>query len=301
MKICVIFNPTARGQKASKFRDHLRDLASECSLKPTHIAGAGRSLASEAVREGFDTIVAAGGDGTVNEVVNGIAEEEQGLAGCRLAVLPLGTVNVFAKEIGMPTRFTDAWKVIRAGHETRIDLPVAEFQSDGLARRRYFAQMAGAGLDARAVDLVNWEHKKRLGQLAYGIAGLKALRETKTQIVATANGETIGGELVLIGNGRFYAGPYPFFPLAEMQDGLLEVSIFPRVNWLSLGRGALGLVTNRLYTVGGVRNFRAPSVEVSSAGRAMFHLEGENAGHLPVKFSIQGAALRVVVPDRPAR
>src|SRR5438477_10710155 len=105
MKTCVIFNPAARGEKANRFREHLGALSAQCALKPTYAAGAGRALASEAVREGFELIVAAGGDGTVNEVVNGIGDEPNGFANVRLGVLPLGTINVFAKELGMPGNF----------------------------------------------------------------------------------------------------------------------------------------------------------------------------------------------------
>ena len=127
MRTCVIFNPAARGDKARHFRDHLTALSAEVTLKPTYAAGAGRPLAAEAVREGFEVVVAAGGDGTVNEVINGIAEVEGGLARTRVGVLPLGTVNVFAKELGLPTAFDPAWRIIQSGGETRIDLPEAEF------------------------------------------------------------------------------------------------------------------------------------------------------------------------------
>src|SRR5258705_2208413 len=98
MKVCVIFNPAARGEKAKQFRDRLAALSTRVELKPTYAAGTGRALAAEAVREGFKTIVAAGGDGTLNEVVNGLADEPEGLARTRLGGLPLGTLNVFARE-----------------------------------------------------------------------------------------------------------------------------------------------------------------------------------------------------------
>lgn len=144
MRTCVIFNPAARGEKAKHFRDHLAALSAEVTLKPTYAAGSGRPLATEAVREGFAVIVAAGGDGTVNEVVNGIADVPEGLSKTRLGILPLGTVNVFAKELGLPTGFDPAWRVIQAGGETRLDLPEVEFAVNGLPVRRCFAQLAGA-------------------------------------------------------------------------------------------------------------------------------------------------------------
>src|SRR5258708_30098773 len=97
VRICVIFNPTARGEKAKRFRRHLDTIAAECALKQTLAAGGARSLAAEAVNEGFQTIVAAGGDGTLNEVLNGIGDVEGGFARARLGALPLGTVTAFPR------------------------------------------------------------------------------------------------------------------------------------------------------------------------------------------------------------
>lgn len=121
MRACVIFNPTARGDKARHFRRHLEEFSDGIALKPTQAPGDGRRLATEAVRDGFDTLVAAGGDGTVNEVLNGIADAPSGFARARLAVLPLGTVNVFARELGLPLQLRPAWQAIMsAWPETRV-------------------------------------------------------------------------------------------------------------------------------------------------------------------------------------
>ena len=119
------------------------------------------------MREDFQVIVAAGGDGTLNEVLNGIGEEPDGFGRARLGVLPLGTVNVFAREIGMPLGLRRAWEVIRRGRESAIDLPQAEFGARDKSQRRWFAQLAGAGLDAHAVELVDWKLKKKIGFFAY--------------------------------------------------------------------------------------------------------------------------------------
>src|SRR5580658_8599780 len=136
MRLCVIFNPMARGEKATRFRRWLSNIGQDCAFKPTPKAGAARGLAVEAVNDGFDTIVAAGGDGTVNEVLNGIVDAPDGLKRARLAVLPLGTVNVFARELKIPARLGAAWNIIRQGREMLIDLPHAEFQQNGQRVRR---------------------------------------------------------------------------------------------------------------------------------------------------------------------
>src|SRR5438105_3825957 len=153
-------------------------------MKLTAAIGDARRLATESVAEGFEVIVAAGGDGTLNEVLNGIGDAPDGFERARLGVLPLGTVNVFAREIALPTRLELAWQIIRQGREQRIDLPSVSFSSNGKEERRYFAQLAGAGLDARAVELVKWQIKKAVGPLAYVLAGLHAVLGAQSKIVA---------------------------------------------------------------------------------------------------------------------
>src|SRR5581483_4831923 len=138
---CVIFNPTAKGDKARRFLRHLDDLPGECARKQTASRGDARRLAAEAVREGFDVVVAAGGDGTMNEVLNGIGDVPDGFERARLAILPLGTVNVFARELNLPIRLERAWHTIRQGRETAIDLMRVECQENGAATKRYFAQL----------------------------------------------------------------------------------------------------------------------------------------------------------------
>ena len=202
----------------------------------TAAAGDARRLAAEAIREGFEIVVAAGGDGTLNEVLNGFGDVPDGFERARLGVLPLGTVNVFARELAIPTKLDAAWAAIRQGRETRIDLPTVDYHADGMRQRRYFAQLAGAGLDARAVELVQWQLKKKIGYLAYVVAGLKALLGDQSKITATGGGHSVTGEQVLIGNGRFYGGPFRVFPQADLRDGRLDVCVFPRVTWLTLAR-----------------------------------------------------------------
>ncbi len=295
MKTCVIFNPTARGEKAKLFRDRLATLGAQVTLKPTYAAGSGRLLAAAAVREGFQTVVAAGGDGTVNEVLNGIADEPEGLERTQLGVLPLGTINVFARELRLPTAFDAAWKIIEQARETRIDLPQAEFTTDGRLERRCFGQLAGAGLDSRAIELVDWEQKKSFGPLAYVIAGFKAMREAKPRILVTSPADCVEGELILIGNGRFYGGSFELFPKADLCDGLLDVTVFPKVNWETLLRSGWGWLTTQIHSAAGCHTFQTESFTLTTTSAVAVELDGDNVGHLPARFSVRRRALRVLV------
>jgi YegS/Rv2252/BmrU family lipid kinase len=298
VRTCVIFNPVARGNKARHFRRQLDAIGAQCALKATAAPGDAKRLAAEAVGEGYDLIVAAGGDGTVNEVLNGLGDAPDGFARARLGVLPLGTMNVFARELKIPLRIESAWEVLRRGSETKMDLPCAEFSINSKTGRYYFVQLAGAGLDARAIELMDWQHKKKVGPLAYVIAGLKALREKKPQIAAREDARPAGvnftGELVLVGNGKFYGGPFEFFPQADLRDGMLDICILPRVNWLTLLRCAPDFLVRRKLPENLVRRFRAAAFELSSDATAAFELDGELAGKLPVKFSVEREKLRVV-------
>jgi YegS/Rv2252/BmrU family lipid kinase len=250
----------------------------------------------DAVGEGFETIIAAGGDGTINEVLNGLASAPEGLTRSRLAVLPLGTVNVFARELRLPRDFAAAWAVIQQGKEERIDLPHADFVSGGSPVRRYFAQLGGAGLDARAVELVSWKLKKRIGPLAYVAAGIRAIAEPQRMISVSDGAQTVSGALVLIGNGKLYGGDYGLFPKADMTDGALDVCVFPRANLGTLMRCGPELLLRNRVPDSQVKRLEAAAVRLTSESRVPFELDGELAGELPVTFSVTSRALRVVVP-----
>ena len=296
MRACIIFNPTAKGDKARHFFRYLDEIGSGCALKKTSCPGDARRLAAEAVREGFETVVAAGGDGTLNEVLNGIGDAPDGFEKARLGLLPLGTVNVFARELGISTKLEPALNTLRAGRETRVDLASAEFSENGKRAQRYFAQLAGAGLDARAIELVDWEHKKRIGPLSYIIAGLKALARPQFQITLSGGGKTLAGELILIGNGRLYGGDYEIFPGADLRDGLLDACVFSRVNWLMLARCGPKLLLQKKLPAKSAIHLRAESFTLTCATNAPMEIEGDFAGHLPATFTVQRSRLRVIAP-----
>lgn len=292
----MIFNPAAKGQKAERFRRCLDEIAKEATLKQTAAPRDARRLAAQAIADGFDTIIAAGGDGTLNEVLNGIGDAPDGFERARLGVLPLGTVNVFARELGIPTHPEQAWQILRQNRERRIDLPYFSNGETGAREQIFFAQLAGAGLDSRAIELVDWSVKKKIGPLAYVVAGLKAIREPQARITVTDGSRTVTGELVLVGNGCKYGGNFRVFPEARLDSGVLEVCVFPKVNWGVLARcGSRLLLTQKLPRTGVVR-LRGPSFSFIAKATTRFEVDGELAGHLPAQLGIQPSALRVLAP-----
>jgi YegS/Rv2252/BmrU family lipid kinase len=296
VRTCVIFNPAARGDKARNFRRHLDEIGAESTLKQTAAAGDARKLATDAVREGFEIIVAAGGDGTLNEVLNGVGDVPDGFQRARLGILPLGTVNVFARELKIPRKLEPAWETIRRGRETKIDVGGVEYTENGTTTRRYFAQLAGAGLDARAVELVDWSLKKKIGPLAYVVAGLRALLQAPSNITVSDGQRSAAGGLVLIGNGRLYGGQFAVFPAADLRDGRLEICVFPCVGWFTLIRCAPNLLLRGLLPASVVERFNSSSFSLTAPERTALEVDGELIGHLPAKFFIQPLGLRVIVP-----
>jgi diacylglycerol kinase (ATP) len=294
VRACVIFNPYAKGQKAGRFRQLLATISQSTDLKHTTGAGDARRLAALAVNEDYDTVFAAGGDGTVNEVLNGIAAVDGGLSRTRLGVLPLGTINVFARELRVPSDPAAAWRALQAGGERAIDLPYLESAAGD--KRHYFAQLAGAGLDARAIELTSWSLKKRIGPLAYIVAGLKAMMQTQPEITVTSAGGKAAGGLVLVGNGSLYGGSYQIFPESKLDDGLLEVCVFPRVNWMVLLHCGTSILLRGRLPESRVRRLRGDAFDLVAKDRTGFEVDGEWAGALPARVCVLRGGLRVLAP-----
>ena len=208
-KILVIFNPAARSERAGKLRDKIQALGARAVVRPTGGPDDARALAARAVEQGYKVVVAAGGDGTINEVVNGLAGSD-----VTLGLLPLGTMNVFAAEMGVPSnRIKRCWEIIEAGHVREVDL--------ARANTRAFVQLAGVGFDAQAVAGVDWAAKKNLGPLSYIISAAKVASHKPPELVIECeSGSVRKGSFVLIGNGRYYGGRVAVFKGAINNDGL---------------------------------------------------------------------------------
>jgi diacylglycerol kinase (ATP) len=295
-RICIIFNPAAKGNKARRFRQQLGALTGDWVIKATTAPGGGRALAREAVEEGFGLVAAAGGDGTVNEVLNGLGDVPEGFARAALGIIPLGTANVLARELLLPFNLLRCCEILRQGRTDCVDLVRVGHRLRGEPVERWMVQVAGAGLDARAVELVDWGYKQRIGYLAYIAAGLRALREPQPEITVLAGDTRVTGELVLLGNGRLYGGAFALFPAADLHDGLLDARILPRVNWrVAMGCG-FNVITRRFGDFGRAVDLRTTRLELRSEQRVALQIDGDCAGELPAWFEVAPRMLRVVVP-----
>src|SRR5207244_13284626 len=162
--------------------------------------GEGEQMARRGVEEGFQKIVAAGGDGTINEVVNGLAGSN-----VALGLLPIGTMNVFATELGLPIHDLElCWKIIKSDSTRAVDLPKAN--------RKFFVQLAGVGLDAQVVKETSSQLERNFGPLSYLISAAHiAARQQPRLFIQSAHAPVRQGAFRRAGNGRSYRGPSPYF------------------------------------------------------------------------------------------
>lgn len=287
--IPVIVNPGARSARAGLRMDDLRALSPRVDLRETKGAGDACRLAAALAREGAPLIVAAGGDGTVNEVVNGIVT-----AGAEdrtvLGVLPTGTMNVFAAELGVcAARLEDGWKAITSGYVREVDL----WRLNGSC----FVQLAGVGMDAAIIRETTWESKKRFGPLSYIMSGLKLLGRHAPAMSVQAEGlEPVTGTVVLIGNGRNYGGPFPLFPRAVAGDGLLDVVVMPRHGWRDFYAVGRAIMSGHYAPQRGVHYFQTAALRVEAAEEVSFEVDGEWAGAASVLEFARHGRLRVMAP-----
>ncbi|HET6409162.1 MAG TPA: diacylglycerol kinase family protein [Chthoniobacteraceae bacterium] len=278
--ILVILNPAARSERARNVWDRIQSLP-RAKVRPTEGPGDAQRFAREAAEAGVRTVVAAGGDGTINDVVNGLAGSDTSLA-----ILPVGTMNVFAAEMGLPNDLEEAWEIIESGYTRSIDLA----QANG----HFFVQLAGIGFDAQVVERTSWNFKKNFGPLSYLVSAAQIAAEKPPRIKVESAGKSYEGSFVLIGNGRFYGAPIKVFKDAKLDDGLLDVVILKNLGYLELARFLTGVFTGTHTLAEDVEYFQAPSVRVESEDEVPVEVDGELMGKLPVEFRI-AAKLKVVV------
>ncbi len=282
----LIFNPKARSQRADRVRRFLMSHAHHFALYATNHADEATELAASFAEAGEPVVIAAGGDGTLNAVVSG-------LAGTRtaLGILPAGTMNVFARELGIPFgNLAKAFEVITRGQVREIDL----FTANGAP----FIQMAGVGFDAKVIEETSWESKKRLGPLAYLLAAVKVLGEKPPEMeVVFADGRVVTGVAVLAGNGSLYGGQFRLFRKADNRDSMIDVLIFREHGYkfvldtmAGLARGGVDLSQSTAY-------FQADALTVRCGADTPVEVDGEWLGRFrEVRITESARRLRVLAP-----
>jgi len=281
----IILNPAAHSERAQRKRAQVEAFAQDCVVCATTRTGEAEVMARRGVEEGFEKIVAAGGDGTINEVVNGLAGTK-----ATLGLLPIGTMNVFANELGLPVHDLElCWKVIRNDSTRTVDLPKAN--------QKFFVQLAGVGLDAQVVKETSLQLKRNFGPLSYLISAAQiAARQPPRLFIQSEDAPIQEGSFVLVGNGRFYGGPFPFFKHAVIDDGLLDVIVFKSLGYLEIIKYLQDVVFSSEIRVPEIEYFQTRRLRVESQQSVPVELDGEVVGNCPVEFNLHERALRVLVP-----
>ena len=254
----------------------------------THAPGDGEQLARKAAGQKANLVIAAGGDGTINEIIQGLAGSETALG-----VLPNGTVNVWARELGIPLDAARARDILVNGQTHRIDL--------GYVNGRYFLLMVGIGLDGEVIQAVERKPLKRLGVLGYALAALwLGPGYSGFPVVVQIDGLVVKTRAlqVFVGNTQLYAGAFKFTWKAKCDDGLLDLCIVRKRNLLGrivvLWDFLLGREQRRLW----VRYDTFTTIKIDTPKPVAFQIDGEVAGHTPATFSVAPGTLKVVVPQK---
>lgn len=290
-RVAAIFNPHSGGggyqRDVPLIFEALRGLGYEVEERETMEPGDATRLARESVAAGFDLVCALGGDGTVNETINGLAGSD-----VPLAIVPTGTINVLAMELGIPLDPPDAVRLLEAGTISWIDL--------GLAGDRYFGLMAGVGMDAAVVASLHPTMKKALKEAAFAVQGLATyLTYEEPLIRVTCDERTVEGYFAVFGNSSNYGGAFGITPLADMRDGLLDVCVLKDKSFLSTVWYWTAALLNAHISHPKVEYFRTERAEVSTvdpAEEVLVQTDGEVAGKLPLECRVVPHALRVLVP-----
>lgn len=291
MHIKLIANPVSGGDARPRIQralEQLRALGADVDLCLTAARGDAKALASLAQAEGYDRIVVAGGDGTLNEVVNGVNVPD-----LPVAFLPLGTVNVFALEAGIPLNLDAACKIAVLGASRQISV--------GKINGELFLLMASAGWDAEAVARVRPLCKRILGRLAYAVSAIEAFWASApaTLNLLLPDGRSFVGYGVVVSNCHYYGGRYVVTPEASMFKDELEICLLRQGGRLALLRFALALALKRPLRAPLVEFLTVNQVEVRGNGIAT-QVDGDDWGKLPVVIEAMPRAVSMVLPDRSA-
>jgi len=291
----IVFNPIAGN--ADSFEQDIHAAAAvwrahgwQVDLQPTAGPGDGTQIARAAAAAGYDIVVAAGGDGTVNEVINGLVGTNTALA-----ALPIGTVNVWVRELGLPLQ-------PRAAAETLLDAQVRAIDL-GKAGERYFLLMAGIGFDAAVTAEVRSAEKRRLGIFAYVFRALDlAWRFRGTHARIVVDGKAVRGRvlMVVLGNSQLYGGILKITARASLDDGLLDVCIIKGNTLRGAPLRILSILLRRSTLDPQIEYHRARMVRIETRRPLAVQVDGDHIGYTPMNFeSIPGALQALLPPTLP--
>jgi diacylglycerol kinase (ATP) len=292
MDMWVILNPNAgTAAQAADLREMLAHQANVI-LHVTSRQGEAKDLAAIALQAGYEMIVAAGGDGTINEVVNGLAAD---FARARLGIIPLGTGNDLARTLALPTAPLEALHVLTSGPTRWLDLIRVETTSQMV----YGINTAIGGFTGQMNEVLTYEFKQSWGPLAYLLGTTQVVPELTVYktIITCDDGpvERVDAFNIAVANGRTAAGGFQVAPLAIPEDGLLDLVIVRFASLASLADTAARFMAGTYLESEHVLHRRVRRLRIYARPSMWFNVDGELFTKEPVTFTIQPRALRVIV------
>lgn len=286
-RILIIYNPTAgraRRIHFAKIKNELDCLGCEVSVQETTAQGDAESFARAAHAATFDVVVAAGGDGTINEVINGLIGRD-----LPLGVIALGTANALAAELDLPSRPAAIARVMATGTRRRCHV--------GQANGRHFMMMAGVGFDAHVVEDVCPVLKRLIGKGAYVWATITGLlRHTSNRYEVTVNGRTVSAASVVIGKGHYYGGRYICTPDAALDQASFQICLFKMGGPWATARYLLGLLQGTLSQRADVTLLEADRIKVDGRPADPVQGDGDIIARLPLEAYISEKTIDLLVP-----
>ena len=294
-KALLISNPKTgrygarRPPKLEALCDYLRKANVEVELVSTIGPGDATRIARNAAKNGFHDVIVSGGDGTINEVLQGLIGTD-----ARLGILPHGTGNVLARELKLPLNSKQAIEVIAQGRTQKVYAGCAINETSGV--KRYFLLMAGIGLDASVVSRVHPGLKKRIGKAAFWYSGLSQLADWQpVPFEIEIDGKTYVATFAIIGKSAGYGGELLVTPRARIDYPEFEICVIEsrsRLHYLRLLSHAMrgGIPANKR----GTRFLRA--TRAKARGNTAVQVDGELIGKLPMTFEIATQTIEVIIP-----
>jgi len=242
-------------------------------------------LAKDAINK-YDMVIAAGGDGTVNEVINGLSKSKT-----TLVIIPFGSTNVLASELGIPFDVKKAAELIMNGKKKEIDLGYAKTNQE----KRYFSMMLDVGFAPSLIKRISPKFKKKWARLAYPLAGIKNLFKYKWYNIHIKHKIHSIGYYVIISNSKNYGGEYQIADKASTTDGLLDLVIIDRKNWWKIVRIISSIASGKVNRFLKGEYYQIKEAHIYSRQKMFVQVDGELIGTLPVNVKVAPKALNVMV------
>jgi YegS/Rv2252/BmrU family lipid kinase len=299
----VIINPNAGNGKGKKdwnrIADILKNNGIQFKVKPTERKGHATELTRELIAEGYRKIISIGGDGTLNEIVNGIFTQDH----CPsteiiLSLIPVGTGNDWGRMFGIPLIYEGAVQVIKEGKLMLHDIGVISYFNGEEKAKTYFINIAGLGFEAVVVRKTNKQKDKGMSNKAIYFYNLLSSLITyrNTPVDITIDEKTIRAKVfsINVGNGRYCGGGMRQTPDALPDDGLFDITVIKEMGRIEIIKSLQLLYNGTIMSHPKVNGYRSNNLKVNSDSLLYIEADGESLGHTPVEFSIIPSAVNII-------